>query len=95
MELEQALKIQDSHVYERYYVASLGLKSGRAQYEEGQRSREDAKNKKNRENRSGKKGGGGYRGNKINPVVRKSNGSEASVYYHIIYWCYQGLIVLG
>ena len=39
--------------------------------------------------------GRGHCGNKVNSMVEESNSSEASVYYLIIYWCYQGLMVFG
>ena len=93
--LELVAKTGDFQVYKYHDVAPLGCKSGRAQYEEGQKGGEDEKDKKDGENGKSERGGGRYRGNKVNPIVKESSGSEASVYYHIIYQCYQGLIVLG
>lgn len=93
--LKLAPKTRDSQVYKRHDVAPLGPKSGRAQYGEGQRGGEDGKDKRGGENGRGERGGGGHRGNKVNPMVGESSGSEASVYHHIIYRCYQGLMVLG
>ena len=73
----------------KYYdVTFLGPKNRRAQYRERQKSEEERKDKRGKENRKGEKSGGGHRGNKINPMVKKSSNFEASVYYHIIYWCY-------
>ncbi len=82
--LEPAPKIQVSQMHERHDVASLGPKSGRAQYGNSQRGGEDGKGKKGGENGKGERG---HRGNKVDPVVEKSSGSEASDYYHIIYQC--------
>ena len=87
-------KTQDSQVYKRHDVAPLGPKSGRAQYGEGQRGGEDGKDKRGGENGRGERGGGGHRRNKVNPMVGESSGFEASVYHHIIYRYYQGLMVL-
>ena len=81
-------------MYKCHNVAPFGLKNGRAQYGESQRGRKNGKDKRGGKNRKGKRSEGGYCGNKVNPIVGESNGSEASVYYHIIYRCYQGLIVL-
>ena len=92
--LKLAPKTRDSLVYKRHNVAPLGPKSRRVQYKEGQRGGEDGKDKKGGENRRGKRGGGGHRGNKVNSMVGESNGSEVSVYHHIIYQCFQRLIVL-
>ena len=55
----------------------------------------DGKDKGGRENGRGERGGGDHCGNKVNPMVGKNSGSEASVYHHIIYRYYQGLMVLG
>ena len=93
--LKLAPKTRDSQVYKRYDVAPLGLKNGRAQYGENQRDREDGKNKRGGENGKGKKGGGGYCRNEVKPMVGESSDSDTSIYYHIIYRCYQGLMVLG
>ena len=93
--LERVPKTRDSQLYKRHNVALLGPKSRRVQYGEGQRGWEDGKDKKGRENRKGERGRGGHRKNKVNPVVGKSSSSKASVYHHIIYWFYQGLMVLG
>ena len=75
-------------------IAPFGPKSGRAQYGESQKGGEDGKDKRGRENGRGERGGRGYYGNKVNPMVGENSGSEASVYHHIIYRCYQGLMVL-
>ena len=83
--LELAPKTQDFQVYKRHDVALLGPKSGRAQYEEGKRDREDEKDKKSRENERGERGKRSNCGNKVNPIIGKSNSFEASIYYHIIY----------
>ena len=83
--LERAPKTQDSQVYKCHNIAPLSLKNGRAQYWEGSRDKEDGRDKRGRENRKGKRDRGGHRGNKVNPVVGKSNGFETSVYHHIIY----------
>ncbi len=42
------------------------------------------KSKRGGENRKGERG---HWGNKVDPVIEKSSGSEASDYYHIIYQC--------
>ena len=81
--LELAPKTQDFQVYKCHDVASLGPKSGRAQYEKGQRGKEDGKGKRDRENRRNERGGGGHCGNKVNLVVGENSGSKASVYHHI------------
>ena len=94
MSLKLVPKTWDSQVYKRHDVAPLGPKSGRAQYEEGQRDGEDGKDKRGGENERGEMGRGGHRGNKVNPIVEESSGSEASVYHHIINRCYQGSMVL-
>ena len=88
-------EIQNSQGYKCHDVPPLGAKSEKTQDGEGKKDREDRKNKRNRENRKGERGGRGHCGNKINPVVGESSGSEASIYYHIIYRCYQRLMVLG
>ena len=93
--LKLSPKTRDSQVYKRHDVAPLGPKSGRAQYGEGQRGGEDGKDKRGGENGRGERGGEGHRGNKVNPMGGEGSGSEASVYHHIIYRCYQGLMVLG
>ena len=80
-------------MYKRHDVAPFSPKSGRAQYREGQRGREDGKDKRGGENGRDERGGGGHCGNKVNSMVGESSGSEASVYHHIIYRCYQGLMV--
>ena len=91
-----APKTRDSQVHQHHDVAPLGPKSGRAQYEKGQkgeddrkgqRGREDGKGKKGGEDGKGERGGGGHWGNKVNPVVGENSGSKASVYHHIIYGC--------
>ena len=82
-------------MYKRHDIAPLDPRSGRAQYGEGQRGGEDGKDKRGGENGRGEMGGGGHCGNKVNPMVEESSGSEASIYHHIIYQCYQRLIVLG
>ena len=93
--LELAPKTQDFQVYKRYDVAFFGLKSGRAQYREGQKGGEDGKNKRGGEIGRDERGEKGHFGNEVNLIVEKSSNSEANVYNHIIYWCYQGLMVLG
>ena len=95
MSLKLAPKTRDSQVNKRHDIAPLGPKSGRAQYGEGQKSGEDGKDKTGGENRRGERGGRGYRRNEVNPMVGESSVSEARVYHHIIYQCYQGLMVLG
>ena len=65
-------------MHQRHDVAPFGPKSGRAPYGNGQRSGKDEK---------GKRAKGGHRGNKVDPVVEESSGSETSDYYHIIYQC--------
>ena len=92
--LERAPQTRNSQVFKRYYVALLGPKSGRAQYGDGQRGGEDRKDKRSRENRRDERDGGGHWGNKVNLVVEESSSSETSIYYHIIYWCYQRLMAL-
>ena len=92
--LKLVLKTQDSQVYKCHDVALLGLKSGRAQYEEGKRGRKNEKDKRDRENERGKRGEEGHCRNKVNLMVEKSSDFEASVYYHIIYQCYQRLMIL-
>ena len=82
-------------MYKRHDIVPLGPKSGRAQHGEAQGSGEDGKDKRGGENRRGERSGGGHRGNKVNPIIREISGSEASVYHHIIYQCYQGLMVFG
>ncbi len=82
--LEPAPKIRASQVHECHDIAPLNPKSGRAQYENSQRGGEDGKGKRGGENRKGERG---HRGNKVDPVVEESSGSEASDYYHIIYQC--------
>ena len=86
--LELAPKTQDSQVYKRHNIASFSLKSGRTQYKEGQKGRKNGKDKKDRKNGKDEKGGGDHYGNKVNPLVGKSSGFEASVYHHIIFQCY-------
>ena len=93
--LKLAPKTRDSQVYKRNDVAPLGPKNERAQYGEGQRGGEDGKDKRGRENGRGERGREGHRENKINSMVGESSGSEVSVYHHIIYRCYKGLMVLG
>ena len=92
--LEPALKIQNFYVHQYHDVTTLGVKSGRAQYEKGQQDGEDGKGKMGGEDGKGKMGGEdrenkrsrvGYWGNKINLVVRENSSSEASIYHHIIY----------
>ena len=68
-------------------VATLGAKSGRAQYEKGQQDRKDGKDKKGRKDGKGEKSRESYWGNKVNSVVKENCGSEASVYHYIIYKC--------
>ncbi len=82
--LEPAPKIQASQVHQRYNVAPLGPKNGRAQYGNSQRDGEDGKGKRGGENEKGERG---YWRNKVDPVVEKSSSSEAKDYYHIIYQC--------
>lgn len=94
MSLEIAPKIQDSQIQKRHDFTFFSFKNERAQDGKSQKSREDKKNKRSKENKRGKRIKGGYYRNKVNPVVRKSSGSKASVYYHIIYWYYQGLRIL-
>ncbi len=84
VQLEPAPKIRAFQMHERHDVTPLGPKSGRAQYGNSQRGREDRKGKRGGENGKGERGHGG---NKVGPVVEKSSGSEASDYYHIIYQC--------
>ena len=88
-------KTRDFQVNKRHDVAPLGPKSGRAQYKEHQRGGEDGKDKRGGEDGRGERGGGGHCGNQVNLMVGESSGSEASDYHHIIYWCYQELMVLG
>ena len=93
--LKLAPKTRDCQVYKHHNVAPLGHKGWRAQYGEDQRGGEDGKDKRGGENRRYERAGGGYCGNKVNLMVGESSGSEASVYHHIIYRCYQGLMVSG
>lgn len=88
-------KIQNFQVYKRYDIAPLSPKSKRAQYGESQRDRKNGKNKRDGENGRSEKGERSHCENKINPVVGESRGFEASIYYHIIYRYYQGLMILG
>ena len=76
-------------------VVPLGPKSKRAQYKEGQRGGEDWKDKSGEKNRRDERGRKSHCRNKLIPVVGENSSSEASVYYHIIYWCYQKLMILG
>ncbi len=71
-------------MHERHDVTPLGPNSGRAQYRNSQRGVENGKGKRGRENGKAERG---HWGNKIDTVVEKSSGSEASKYYHIIYQC--------
>lgn len=90
-----APKIQHSQVYKCYDVVPFCLKSGKAQDEKGQRGGKDGKDKRGRENRRDERGKGGHCRNKVNLVVQQSSDSEISVYHHIIYRCYQELMILG
>ena len=72
-------------MYQRYNIALFGSKSERAQYGNGQKGKEDGKNKRDGENGKDERGGGDHQGNKVDPMVEKSSGFEASDYYHIIY----------
>ncbi len=71
-------------MHQYHDVTFLGPKSGRAQYGNSQKGEEDEKGKRGRENGKSERG---YWGNKVDPVVEKSSGSETSDYYHIIYLC--------
>ena len=82
-------------MYKHHNITPLGSKSGRAQYGEGQKGGEDKKDKRVGKNRKGERGGGDYRENKVNLMIRESSSFKATVYHHIIYCCYQGLMVLG
>ena len=82
-------------MYKCHNVTPLGSKSKIAQDDKGQKSGENEKNKRGEENRRSEKSEEGHCGNKVNLVIRKSSGSKASVYHHIIYQYYQQLIVLG
>ena len=76
--LEPAPKIQASQVHHLYNITPLHLKSSRTQYGNIQMGGEDRKGQRDR---------GGYWGIKVDLVVEKSSGPEASNYYHIIYQC--------
>lgn len=76
--LELMSRIQDFIIYQHHDVITFSPKSRRAQYRKGQRDRE---------NRKGERGGEDHQRNKVDLVVGESSGSEASVYYHIIYLC--------
>ena len=93
--LELSPKTQDFQMYKRHNILSLGPKSGRAQYGEGQRGGKNGKDKKGGENERSEKGRRDHCGNKVNLIVKKNSGFEASVYHHKIYRYYQGVIVLG
>ena len=58
--LNPAPKIQNFQVYQHYDVAIFGAKSQRAQYENGQRGREDGKSKRGGEDREVERSGEGY-----------------------------------
>lgn len=83
--LDKDDQIPDSQVHQCHDVATLGPKSGRAQYGNNSRSRENGKNNKGGEYRKRKRGGRDYWGNKLDPGVEKSSGSETSDYFHKIY----------
>ncbi len=80
--LEPTPKIQASQVHERHDVTPLGPKNRRAQYGNSQKGGEDGKGTKGGENGRGERD---HRGNKVDPMIEESSGSEASDYYHIIY----------
>lgn len=84
----------DFQLYQCRDMISFGSKSRRAQYGGDQKNRKDEKNKRNTENEKGERRRKNHRGNKVNLMVEKSSGSKIGVHYHIIYWCYQELIVL-
>lgn len=79
-------------MYNCYNIALFGPKSGKTQDRKSQKSRENRKDKRSRENRRDKKGGRDHCKNRINPVMKKSNGFEVN--HYIIYQCYQKLMVL-
>ncbi len=83
--LEPTPKIRALQVHQRYDIAPFDSRSGRAQYENGQRGGKDRKGKRDRKNGKGEKDRESHRGNKIDPVLNKSSGFETSDYYHIIY----------
>ena len=87
MLLELAPKIQASQIYQHYYIAYFNFKSGRTQYENGQKSREDRKGKKGRENKKSEKSRRGSWENKVDLVVKKNSYFKASDYYYIICQC--------
>ena len=93
--LERAPKTQNSQVYKCHNIILLGPKNGRIQYGKGQKSGEDEKDKKSGENGRVERGGRDYCRNKVNLVVEESSSFKLSVYHHIIYWCYQKLMILG
>lgn len=93
--LELTTKTWDSQIYKRHDITSLSYKSGKAQYEEGQRNKKNEKNKRDGKNRKGERGRKNHYGNKINLVVEENGSFKISVLYHIIYWCYQEPMVLG
>lgn len=78
MLLKLASKIRDSQVHQYHDIILFGPKSRRAQYEKGQRDRENRKDKKSIRS---------YHENKVDLVVRESSNFETNVYYYIIYCC--------
>ena len=93
--LKLAPKTQNSQIYKHHNIAPFGPKSEKAQYGESQKGGENRKDKGDGENGRVERSGRGYCENKINLIVGKSSGSKASVYHHIIYQCYQGIMFLG
>lgn len=75
-------------MYKCHDITPLGPKGGRTQFGEGQKGRKDEKNIRGGENGRDKRREEGYRGNKVNPMVGKSSGSKATIYYFIIYLYY-------
>lgn len=76
MSLELTFIIYDFQVHQYYNITNLSPKSGRAQYGNSQRDRENRKSERNRRD---------HQENKIDPIIGESDNSEISVYYHIIY----------
>ncbi len=82
--LESAPKIQVSYVHNYHDITLFGSKSGKAQYENSQKSGEDGKDRRGRENRKDKRD---HQENKVDLLIEESSNFEASKYYHIIYQC--------